>query len=161
MRGVNKAIILGTVGRDPEIRYTADQKPIANLSLATNEVWTDKSGNKQEKAEWHKVVIFGKLAEIAQQYVTKGSQLYIEGKITTRKWQDQSGMDRYSTEIVLDPFNGVMQMVGGKGGSAAQTPQNAPQSQNGQRGGQPQQFDAEATPQGVNQPQTFDDDIPF
>jgi single-strand DNA-binding protein len=115
VRGVNKAIIVGTLGRDPEVRYSANGNPIANLSVATSEQWNDRnSGERQEKTEWHRVVIFGKLAEIAGQYLNKGSQVYLEGKIQTRKWQDQnSGQDRYSTEIVLDPFNGVMQMLGG------------------------------------------------
>jgi single-strand DNA-binding protein len=115
VRGVNKAIIVGTLGRDPEVRYSANGNPIANLSVATSEQWNDRnSGERQEKTEWHRVVIFGKLAEIAGQYLTKGSQVYLEGKLQTRKWQDQnSGMDRYSTEIALDPFNGVMQMLGG------------------------------------------------
>ena len=109
-RGVNKAIIVGTLGNDPEIRYTADGKAIANLSVATNETWKDKSGEKQERTEWHRISMFGKLAEIAGQYLKKGSQAYFEGKIQTRKWQDQSGNDRYSTEIIANE----MQMLGGK-----------------------------------------------
>lgn len=115
MRGVNKAIIVGTLGRDPEVRYSANGNPIANLSVATSEQWNDRnSGERQEKTEWHRVAIFGKLAEIAGQYLTKGSQVYLEGKIQTRKWQDQNtGMDRYTTEIVLNPYTGVMQMLGG------------------------------------------------
>ncbi|HEY9017224.1 single-stranded DNA-binding protein [Thiomicrospira sp.] len=114
MRGVNKVILVGTLGRDPEVRFAANGTAIANLNVATSEQWNDRStGEKQEKTEWHRVVIFGKLAEIAQQYLTKGSQVYLEGKLQTRKWQDQtSGQDRYSTEVVLD-FNGVMQMLGG------------------------------------------------
>lgn len=114
MRGVNKVILVGTLGRDPEVRYTPNGNAIANLSVATSEQWTDKqSGERQEKTEWHRVVIFGKLAEIAGQYLKKGSQVYLEGKLQTRKWQDQSGQDRYSTEIVLD-VNGQMQMLGGR-----------------------------------------------
>lgn len=114
MRGVNKVILVGTLGRDPEVRFAANGTAIANLNVATSEQWNDRAtGEKQEKTEWHRVVIFGKLAEIAQQYLTKGSQVYLEGKLQTRKWQDQtSGQDRYSTEVVLD-FNGVMQMLGG------------------------------------------------
>jgi len=113
-RGVNKVILVGTLGRDPEIKYAANGNAIANLSVVTSEQWNDKAtGQKQEKTEWHRVVIFGKLAEIAGQYLTKGSQVYLEGKLQTRKWQDQNtGQDRYSTEVVLD-FNGVMQMLGG------------------------------------------------
>lgn len=114
MRGVNKVILVGTLGRDPEVRYTPNGNAIANLNVATSEQWTDKqSGERQEKTEWHRVVIFGKLAEIAGQYLKKGSQVYLEGKLQTRKWQDQSGQDRYSTEIVLDA-NGQMQMLGGR-----------------------------------------------
>lgn len=114
MRGVNKAILVGTLGRDPEVRHTANGNAIANLSVATSEQWTDKqSGEKQEKTEWHRVVIFGKLAEIAGQYLKKGSQVYLEGKLQTRKWQDQSGQDRYSTEVVID-IGGQMQMLGGR-----------------------------------------------
>ncbi|WP_178862036.1 single-stranded DNA-binding protein [Thiomicrorhabdus cannonii] len=117
MRGVNKVILVGTLGRDPEVKYAANGNAIANLSVATSEQWNDKaSGQKQEKTEWHRVVIFGKLAEIAGQYLTKGSQVYLEGKLQTRKWQDQaSGQDRYSTEVVID-VNGSMQMLGGRSG---------------------------------------------
>lgn len=125
MRGVNKVILVGTLGRDPEVRFAANGTAIANLNVATSEQWNDRAtGEKQEKTEWHRVVIFGKLAEIAQQYLTKGSQVYLEGKLQTRKWQDQtSGQDRYSTEVVLD-FNGVMQMLGGgnRGGQQAGGP---------------------------------------
>jgi single-strand DNA-binding protein len=114
MRGVNKVILVGTLGRDPEVRYTPNGNAIANLNMATSEQWTDKqSGERQERTEWHRVVIFGKLAEIAGQYLKKGSQVYLEGKLQTRKWQDQSGQDRYSTEVVLDA-NGQMQMLGGR-----------------------------------------------
>ncbi len=115
-RGVNKAIIVGTLGQDPEIRYTASGSAVANISVATNESWKDKStGEAQERTEWHRIVMFGKLAEIAQQYLKKGSQAYFEGRIQTRKWQDQSGNDRYSTEIVANE----MQMLGGRGGGGA------------------------------------------
>ena len=97
-RGVNKAIIVGTLGQDPEMRYTANGSAVANISVATNETWKDKStGEAQERTEWHRIVMFGKLAEIAQQYLKKGSQAYFEGRIQTRKWQDNSGNDRYST----------------------------------------------------------------
>jgi single-strand DNA-binding protein len=96
-RGVNKAIIVGTLGQDPEVRYTANGSAVANISVATNETWKDKAtGEAQERTEWHRIVMFGKLAEIAQQYLKKGSQAYFEGRIQTRKWQDNSGNDRYS-----------------------------------------------------------------
>lgn len=123
MRGVNKVILVGTLGRDPEVKYAANGNAITNLSVATSEQWNDKAtGQKQEKTEWHRVVMFGKIAEIAGQYLTKGSQVYLEGKLQTRKWQDQaSGQDRYSTEVVIDGFSGSMQMLGGRpGGGDAQ-----------------------------------------
>lgn len=118
MRGVNKVILVGTLGRDPEVRYAANGNAIANLSIATSEQWNDRAtGEKQERTEWHRVVIFGKLAEIAQQYLTKGSQVYLEGKLQTRKWQDQAtGQDKYSTEVVID-VSGTMQMLGGRSGN--------------------------------------------
>ena len=116
-KGVNKVILVGNLGKDPEVRYTQDGKAIANLTLATSESWKDQSGQVQEKTEWHRVSIFGKLAEIAGEYLRKGSQIYIEGKLQTRKWTNKEGQDQYTTEIVLDPFNGVMQMLGGKGQS--------------------------------------------
>lgn len=131
MSGINKAIILGRLGKDPEMRYTQAGTAIANLSVATSEQWKDKTtGEPQEKTEWHRVSIFGKLAEIAGQYLAKGSQVYLEGKIQTRKWQDQSGQDRYTTEIVLSGPQSVMQLLGGKGegqssGQGAQTAKSA------------------------------------
>lgn len=124
-KGVNKAIILGTLGKDPDVKYTASGAAVANISVATNESWKNKdTGEKVEKTEWHRIVLFGKLAEISAQYLKKGSQVYIEGKIQTRKWQDQSGQDRYSTEVVVDSFNGTMQMIGGE-------PQGGQQQQGG------------------------------
>ncbi len=110
MNGINKVIIVGTLGRDPELRYMSTGDAVANLSVATSESWKDKSGNKNEKTEWHRIVIFGKLAEVAGQYLSKGSKAYFEGKLQTRKWQDESGTDRYATEIVA--FQ--MQMLGDK-----------------------------------------------
>lgn len=114
MRGVNKVILVGTLGRDPEVRYAANGNAIANLNIATSEQWNDRAtGDKQERTEWHRVVIFGKLAEIAQQYLKKGSKVYLEGKLQTRKWQDtQTQQDRYATEVVID-IGGTMQMLGG------------------------------------------------
>jgi single-strand DNA-binding protein len=125
-RGVNKAIIVGTLGQDPDIKYTASGSAVVNISVATNESWKDKtSGQQVEKTEWHRIVVFGKLAEIAAQYLKKGSQAYFEGKIQTRKWQDQTGNDKYTTEIVANE----MQMLGGKSESSASAqrqPQQAP-----------------------------------
>lgn len=187
-KGVNKVILVGNLGKDPEVRYTPNGKAVANLTLATSESWKDQSGQMQEKTEWHRVSMFGKLAEIAGEYLRKGSQVYIEGKLQTRKWQDQQGQDRYTTEVVLDPFNGVMQMLGGRGGQseggfqgqqrpAAQPQQNqgyqqqpqyqqpppaqnAPQQQNQGFNQAPAQGQGQATP--MAEPDfDFDDDIPF
>jgi single-strand DNA-binding protein len=122
-------MIIGTLGQDPELRYATNGTAIANLSVATNEEWKDsQTGEKQQRTEWHRVSIFGKLAEIAGQYLTKGSQVYLEGKLKTRKWVDSANIDRYTTEIVLDQYDGVMQMLGG--GSKKQGQPSAPQQNN-------------------------------
>ncbi len=114
--GINKVILVGNLGRAPEVRYTQDGRPICNFTMATSEQWRDKnSGEKRERTEWHKVVIFGKLAEIAGEYLSKGSQVYLEGKLQTRKWQGQDGQDRYTTEVLIDQ-RGTMQMLGSRGG---------------------------------------------
>ena len=148
MKGVNKVVLLGALGKDPDVRHSANGNAIANLSVATSESWTDKAtGQKQEKTEWHRVVIFGKLAEIAGQYLTKGSQVYFEGKLQTRKWQDQStGQDKYTTEIVIDQGGGVMQMVGGR------QQEGQPKQQNNNQAYQAQQ---------TQQNNDFTDDVPF
>lgn len=136
-RGVCKVILIGHLGQDPEIRYMPNGGAVANLTLATSESWRDKqSGEMREKTEWHRVCIFGKLAEVAGEYLKKGSQVYIEGSLQTRKWQDQSGQDRYTTEVVVN-IGGSMQMLGGNGGNQAgsqnlrkpqQSQQQAPQN---------------------------------
>jgi single-strand DNA-binding protein len=114
--GVNKVILVGNLGTDPEVRYTSGGAAIANVSLATTDSWQDKqSGEKQERTEWHRVVFFNRLAEIAGEYLRKGSQVYIEGRLQTRKWKDQSGQDRYTTEIVANE----MQMIGGGRGESS------------------------------------------
>jgi single-strand DNA-binding protein len=118
MASVNKVILIGNLGRDPETRYMPDGGAITNISVATTDVWKDKNGEKQEKTEWHRVAFFGKLAEIAGEYLKKGSQVYVEGRLQTRKWQDKEGVDKYTTEIVADR----MQMLGsrqGMGGGGA------------------------------------------
>src|SRR5215212_1503987 len=117
---VNKAILVGNLGDDPEIRSTQDGRPIANLRVATSETWRDKAtGERKEKTEWHRVVIFNEgLCRVAEQYLKKGSKVYLEGQLQTRKWQDQQGQDRYSTEIVLQGFNSVLTMLDGRGGGA-------------------------------------------
>ena len=108
-RGINKAVIIGILGRDPEVRYTDNGNAVVNISVATNEQWKDReTGEAQERTEWHRIVLFGKLGEVASQYLKKGSQAYFEGKIKTSKWQDQDGRDRYTTEIVANQ----MEMLG-------------------------------------------------
>jgi single-strand DNA-binding protein len=116
---VNKVILVGNVGKDPEIRRTQDGRPIANLRLATSDTWRDKTtGERKEKTEWHSVVVFSEpLCKVVEQYVRKGSKLYIEGQLQTRKWQDQSGQDRYSTEVVLQGYNGSLTMLDGRAGA--------------------------------------------
>lgn len=147
-RGVNKAIIVGTLGNDPDTKYTASGSAVVNVSVATNESWKDKNtGENVEKTEWHRIVIFGKLAEIAAQYLRKGSQVYFEGKIQTRKWQDQNGQDRYTTEIVAND----MQMLGSK--NPQQQPSQAPQQT-------PEQVQQQRNDVG-NNPEDVYDDIPF
>lgn len=127
MAGVNKVILIGNLGQDPEIRHLPSGDSVANVSIATSETWKDKNtGEKQERTEWHRVAFFGKLADVVGKYLTKGSKVYVEGKLRTRKWQANDGTDRYSTEVVVD-MTGTMQMLDGKGG--AQTQQRAPESQ--------------------------------
>jgi single-strand DNA-binding protein len=117
---VNKVILVGNVGKDPEIRRTQDGRPIANIRLATSESWRDKAtGERKDRTEWHSVVIFNEnLCKVVEQYVKKGAKLYIEGQLQTRKWQDQQGQDRYSTEVVLQGFNGVLTMLDSRGSGA-------------------------------------------
>jgi len=137
MRGVNKAIIVGNLGQDPETKYMPSGDAVTNISVATSESWTDKqTGEKKERTEWHRIVAFRRLAEIMSEYLRKGSQVYIEGKLRTRKW-DKDGQTHYSTEIVADQ----MQMLGGKPGDSSQRPSNKEPPQPG--------------------PDDFDDDIPF
>lgn len=146
-RGVNKVIIVGNLGNDPDTKYMPSGSAVTNLSVATNESWKDKAtGEQKDRTEWHKVAMFGRLAEISAEYLRKGSQVYIEGKLRTRKWQDQQGNDRYSTEIIADE----MQMLGGRTGGGAPAMGGPPQSS--------------PPPQGSPGPAgggDFDDDIPF
>ncbi|MDR9909352.1 single-stranded DNA-binding protein [Enterobacter hormaechei] len=145
-RGVNKVILVGSLGQDPEVRYMQGNKAVANLSLATNESWRDKqTGEMKEKTEWHRVVLFGKLAEVAGEYLKKGAQVYIEGQLRTRKWTDQAGIEKYTTEIVVGQ-NGSMQMIGSRQGG-------------GGAGGQ--QFSGGSPAQHSEPPMDFDDSIPF
>ncbi len=113
-KGINKVILIGNLGQNPEIRYMSNGNTITNLNIATSDIWIDKNtGEKKEKTEWHRIILFGKLAEIASKYLTKGSQVYIEGSLQTRKWQDKNGNEKYITEIIVN-MNGTMQMLGYK-----------------------------------------------
>lgn len=190
-KGVNKVILVGNLGNDPEVRYMPNGNAVANLSLATSESWKDQQGQVQERTEWHRLTMYRRLAEIAGEYLKKGSQIYVEGKLQTRKWQDQQGQDKYTTEIIVDQ----MQMLGGRGGEGGggnggyQRPQNnqggynqepaqggynqAPQQGGGQQGYNSNQGGGyNQAPQGgsPSQPKNppmaepdfdFDDDIPF
>ncbi|HEY5740408.1 MAG TPA: single-stranded DNA-binding protein [Gammaproteobacteria bacterium] len=142
-RGVNKVILVGNLGNDPDTRYMPSGSAVTNLSVATNESWKDKqTGEQKDRTEWHKVAMFGRLAEIAAEYLRKGSQVYIEGKLRTRKWQDQNGNDRWTTEIIADE----MQMLGGRTGAGAPAMGDSPPP---------------AAPPPEPSPDEFDDDIPF
>jgi len=158
-RGVNKVILVGNLGKDPETRYMPSGSAVTNLTLATSESWKDKqSGEAQERTEWHKIAMFGRLAEIAAEYLRKGSQVYIEGKLRTRKWQDKEGKDRYTTEIVADE----MQMLGSKGGGGAASAgamgggAGAAAAGGSSSGGGRAAVNDSGAPPG-----DFDDDIPF
>ncbi len=122
MRGVNKVILIGNLGRDPEIRYTRDGTAVANLNLATSESWKDSQGERQERTEWHRVVAWDKLAEIAKEYLAKGKQVYIEGRLQTRSWEDKDGHKRYTTEVRADQ----MVMLGGRGGDGGARDADSP-----------------------------------
>ena len=153
MAGVNKAIIVGNLGQDPEVKFMPSGEAVANITIATSESWKDKqTGEQKEKTEWHRVSIFGKLAEIAGEYLKKGSKVYIEGKLQTRKWTNQQGQDQYTTEIVLQGFGGVMQMLDGKQQGQSAPQQQAPAQQAPMQGGYrqqaPQQQQGGFAPQG-------------
>ncbi len=176
-RGVNKVIIVGNLGNDPEVRYMPNGNAVANLSVATSESWKDQQGQQQERTEWHRVTMYRRLAEIAGEYLKKGSQIYLEGKLQTRKWQDQQGNDRYTTEVIAD----TMQMLGGRGGDNAgggygnnnqgyQNNQNSGgyNKPNQNSGGYPNQAGqgqqpTNQKPPAMSEPDLdgFDDDIPF
>lgn len=156
-RGVNKVILVGNLGRDPEVRYSPNGSAVANVTIATSESWKDKNtGEKQERTEWHRIVFFGRLAEIAGEYLKKGAQIYVEGRLQTRKWQDKEGQDRYTTEIVANE----MQMLGSRGGQGSpasenfnQDPSHEAPAVGGAAKGQPKSKAGAAA--------DFDDDIPF
>lgn len=161
-KGVNKVILVGNLGQDPDVRYMPSGGAVANFTLATSESWRDKAtGEQKEQTEWHRVVLFGKLAEVAGEYLRKGSQVYIEGQLRTRKWTDQSGAEKYTTEIVVN-VGGVMQMLGGRQAGGAPTGGGQQQSGNQASGGQSRQQQQRAAPAQSNEPpMDFDDDIPF
>ncbi len=163
MAGVNKVILVGNLGADPEVRRMNNGDPVVNLRIATSESWKDKqSGERREKTEWHRVVIFNEhLARVAENYLKKGSKVYVEGQLTTRKWQDRDGQDKYTTEIVLNRFRGELQMLDsrsegggggnyGGGGGGSYGGGGSSSGGGGQGGGQPESFDRD-----------MDDDIPF
>ncbi len=169
MASINKVILVGNLGQDPEVKYMPSGGAVTNISIATTDTWKDKAtGEKKENTEWHRVVFFNRLAEIVGEYLRKGSQVYIEGNLRTRKWQDQNGVDKYTTEIVARE----MQMLGGRAGGSSdfapqqqqsqQQPQQAQQQGGQQGGGAPQQSAPQqqqsAPPQNFD---NFDDDIPF
>jgi single-strand DNA-binding protein len=149
--GINKVILVGNLGAKPEVKYASNGNAISNLSVATSESWTDKStGQKQERTEWHRVSLFGKLAEIAGQYLDKGSKVYVEGKLQTRKWQDQNGQDRYTTEVVVSGFNGTLQMLDRRDDSSSSAPSENVTVKD--------QTEPSITPVSKDE---FEDDIPF
>lgn len=153
-RGVNKVILVGNLGKDPEVRYSPNGSAVANCTLATTESWKDKtSGEKQEKTEWHRVVFFGKLAEIVGEYLKKGSQIYVEGRLQTRKWQDKEGKDRYTTEIVASE----MQMLGSRSGQGAPADSFNQDQPSDAAGAAPARAGAKSAAAATD----FDDDIPF
>ncbi|MDX5979573.1 single-stranded DNA-binding protein [Vreelandella alkaliphila] len=174
-RGINKVILIGNLGQDPEVRFTPSGAAVANLNIATSDSWTDRqSGERQERTEWHRVVLFNKTAEIAQQYLKKGAKVYIEGRLQTRKWQDQNGQDRYSTEIVandmqmLDSRGGDFQggQQGGHGGQPPQQNQQRSHQQSAPSSPPPQQGKAPDPNANYGAPDPgnfddFDDEIPF
>jgi len=167
-RGINKVILVGNLGQDPETRYMPSGGAVTNITVATSETWKDKnSGQQQERTEWHRVVFFNRLAEIAGEYLKKGSKVYVEGSLRTRKWQGQDGQDRYTTEIVAAEMQMLDSRGGGGGGMGQQDynqapprqQQSAPPQQNQSQGSQPQGNPSQQAPAGGFD--DFDDDIPF
>ncbi|MHB1675924.1 MAG: single-stranded DNA-binding protein [Sulfuriferula sp.] len=155
MASVNKVILIGNIGKDPEIRYMPSGDAMVNLTLATTDNWKDKNGEKQERTEWHRVAIFGKLAEIAGEYLKKGSQVYFEGSLKTRKWTNKEGHDQYTTEIIADK----MQMLGGRAGSANMDSGGSSEAKPGRTNAPPQ--NASQNKASSNSFDDLDDDIPF
>jgi single-strand DNA-binding protein len=161
MASVNKVILIGNLGRDPETRYMPDGGAITNISLATTDVWKDKNGEKQEKTEWHRVAFFGKLAEIAGEYLKKGSQCYVEGRLQTRKWQDKDGADKYTTEIVADRMQMLGSRGGGAGGGGGGADRGEPREEREPSGAAPSRGAAKPAAKSGGKFDDFEDDIPF
>ena len=168
MASVNKVILVGNLGRDPETRYMPDGGAITNISIATTSSWKDKSGEKQEATEWHRISFFGKLAEIAGEYLKKGSQVYVEGKLRTRKWQDKDGQEKYTTEVIADAMQmlGGRQGMGGEGGGASSGGGDYGRSSSGSSsgpagGGSSSASKPAAAKGGAAKFDDFEDDIPF
>jgi single-strand DNA-binding protein len=157
MASVNKVILVGNLGRDPEVRYTPSGQAVANFTVATNEAWTDKSGQKQERTEWHRVVVWGKAAENCGEYLSKGRQVYVEGRLQTREWTNKEGAKQYTTEVVANPVGGVVFLAGGgdRGGRGASRGGGGAPADD--FGGPPPGMDE--APSG--QPKAAEDDIPF
>ncbi|MDP9014127.1 MAG: single-stranded DNA-binding protein [Pseudomonadota bacterium] len=157
-RGVNKVILVGTLGADPETRAMPSGMTVTNIRIATNESWKDKaSGAQQERTEWHSIALFGRLGEISAEYLRKGSQVFVEGKLRTRKWQDKQGNDRYTTEIIADN----MQMLGGRAGGGGGAGAMGGGAERGGGAGAPARDDYDQTPAPAGGKEDFDDDIPF
>ena len=164
MAGVNKVILVGNLGRDPEVRRTNSGSPVVNLRLATSESWRDKNtGERQERTEWHSVVIFNEnLAKVAEQYLKKGSKVYIEGQLQTRKWQDQSGQEKYTTEVVLQRFRGELTILDSRGGGEFGTDEEGGQVRRGGDFGRGSPMEKRpAMAGGGGRSHDLDDDIPF
>ena len=160
---VNKVILIGNLGKDPEIRRTQDGRPIANLTVATSETWRDKNtGERKEKTEWHRVVIFNEgLCKVVEQYVKKGSKVYIEGALQTRKWTDQQGVEKYSTEVVLQGFNSVLTMLDGRSGGGGGSFGSDDSGGDFGSGGPASSAPRRAVAAGGGRNSDMDDDIPF
>lgn len=157
-KGINKVILIGNLGADPEVRYMPSGGAVANINVATSETWKDKqSGENQERTEWHRVVFFNRLAEIVGEYLRKGSKIYVEGSLRTRKWQDQNGTDRYTTEIVANE----MQMLDSRGGSSGEYTSAPPAYESADRGASDRGASKPAKPQAAPVEEEFDDEIPF
>ena len=155
MASVNKVILVGNLGRDPEVRYMPEGGAVTNISIATTDTWKDKSGEKQERTEWHRVAFFGRLAEIAGEYLKKGSQVYVEGSLRTRKWQDKEGQERYTTEIVANEMKMLGRREGGGAEPMAREPREPATATASSGGGKP------APKKGGGNFEQMDDDIPF